>query len=39
MRFPGQEQQNQSGQWIQLGVCFLILLAAILVIRRVGSHN
>ena len=37
--FPGSQQDNRSGQWIQLAVWSTVLLAAVLIIRRVKSHN
>ena len=41
MSFPGMEgmQTNQSGLWIQVAIWSAVLLAALLVIRRAGSHN
>jgi hypothetical protein len=35
----GTPQKNQSEQWIQLAVCAALILAAILVIRRIRPHN
>lgn len=39
--FPGMEgtQADQSGLWIQAAVWSAVLLAALLIIRRAGSHN
>ena len=41
--FPGmdgfQGGTNHSDAWIHTGICFAVLLAAILVIRKVGAHN
>ena len=41
MSFPGMEgmQTNQSGLWIQVVIWSAVLLVALLVIRRAGSHN
>ena len=42
MDFPGLEgmgQADRTGQWIQLGIWSAVLLAALLIIRRAGSHN
>ncbi len=32
-------QTDRSGQWIQLGVWSAVLLAAVLIVHRAGSHN
>ena len=42
MDFPGMEgmgQADRTGQWMQLGIWSAVLLAALLIIRRAGSHN
>ena len=41
MGFPGMEgpQEDQSGLWIRVAICAAVLLAALLIIRRAGSHN
>ena len=33
------QAQNQKTQWIWLTVCSVLLVAAILIIRRAGNHN
>ena len=37
--FPGAQQDNAAGQWIQLALCAAVLLAAVLIVRRIRSHN
>jgi len=41
--FPGmsnyRNETNHTGAWIQTGICAVLLLAAILVIRRFRGHN
>ena len=37
--FPGPQQTDQSGQWIRLAVCAVLLLGAIWLVRRVAGHN
>ena len=41
MGFPGMEgtPADQSGMWIRVAICAAVLLAALLIIRRAGSHN
>ena len=39
MNFGSTQQKNQSEQWIWLGILSALLIAAILVIRRVRPHN
>ena len=35
--FPG--RQNSTGAWIELGICTILLLAAILMMKKVRNHN
>ena len=35
--FPG--RTDNTGAWIQIGICAAVLLAAVLIIRRIGAHN
>ena len=37
--FPGSQQTNQTGQWVQAAICTAVLLFAILLIRKAGDHN
>jgi hypothetical protein len=41
--FPGmsnyRNETNHTGAWIQTGICAVLLLAAILVIRSFRGHN
>ena len=41
MNFPGMDgmRTSQSGLWIETAVCAAVLLAALLIIRKAGSHN
>ena len=34
-----EQQQDQTGLWIQVAVCAALLIAAIVVIRKAASHN
>ena len=35
--FPG--KTDNTGAWIQAGICFVLLLGAILIVRRTRAHN
>ena len=37
--FPGMQQTDHTAQWIQMAVCAALLLAALVLIRKAGSHN
>lgn len=39
MGFPGTPQGNQQNLWLTAGLYALLLISAILVIRRVRGHN
>ena len=39
MNFPDRSQGNQQNPWLTAGLCALLLLAMIIIIRRVRGHN
>ncbi|MBR3107408.1 MAG: CotH kinase family protein [Clostridia bacterium] len=37
--FPGMQQTDHTAQWIQVAACAALLLVALLLMRKAGSHN